>query len=105
MRRRFLALIYLIFRHRNPQVRCESERATGATNRNVKDTAVSCFARRVLRGPGNDGRTAMRWCVSIGAVLVAGAIAASDVAGIAAPDPRSQLVDAKDNLPSVDVEL
>ena len=47
----------------------------------------------------------MRWCVSIGAVLVAGAIAASDVAGIAAPDPRSQLADAKENLPSVDVEL
>jgi hypothetical protein len=47
----------------------------------------------------------MRWCVSIGGVLVAGAIAAGDVAGIAAPDPRSQLADAKGNLPSVDVEL
>jgi uncharacterized protein YbaA (DUF1428 family) len=46
----------------------------------------------------------MRWCVSIGAVLVAGAIAGGDVAGIAAPTPRSQLADAKD-LPSVDVEL
>jgi hypothetical protein len=46
----------------------------------------------------------MRWCVSIGAVLVAGAIAGGDVAGIAAPAPRSQLADAKD-LPSVDIEL
>jgi hypothetical protein len=38
-------------------------------------------------------------------VVVAGAIAAGDVAGIAAPDSRSQLTDAKDNLPSVDIEL
>jgi hypothetical protein len=29
----------------------------------------------------------MRWCVSIGAVLVAGAMAGGDVAGIAAPGP------------------
>src|SRR5712671_37958 len=47
----------------------------------------------------------MRWCVSIGAVLAAGAIVAGDVASVAAPDPRSQLTDAKYNLPSVDVEL
>src|SRR3982074_597694 len=46
----------------------------------------------------------MRWCVSIGAVLVAGAIAGGDVAGIAAPNPGSQLADTRD-LPSVDVEL
>jgi hypothetical protein len=46
----------------------------------------------------------MRWCVSIGAVLVAGAIVGGDVAGIAAPTPRYQLADAKD-MPSVDVEL
>jgi hypothetical protein len=46
----------------------------------------------------------MRWCVSIGAVLVAGAIVGGDVAGIAAPTPRSQLADSKD-VPSVDVEL
>ena len=37
----------------------------------------------------------MRWCVSIGAVLVAGAMAAGDVAGIAAPDPKSQQADTK----------
>jgi hypothetical protein len=43
----------------------------------------------------------MRWCVSIGAVLVAGALAGG---GAAAPNSKSQLSDAKD-LPSVDVEL
>ncbi len=47
----------------------------------------------------------MRWCVSIGAVLVAGAMAAGDVAGIAAPGPKSQQADTKENGPSVDVEL
>jgi hypothetical protein len=47
----------------------------------------------------------MRWCVSIGAMLAAAAIVASDVASVAAPDPRSQLAAAKDNQPSVDVEL
>jgi hypothetical protein len=51
----------------------------------------------------------MRWCVSIGAVLVAGAMAGGDVAGIAAPNARNQLghqlADAKDNTPTVDVEL
>jgi hypothetical protein len=50
----------------------------------------------------------MRWCVSIGAVLVAGALAGGDVAGIAAPGPRTefgqQAMD-KDAAPSVDVEL
>ena len=43
----------------------------------------------------------MRWCVSIGAVLVAGAIAGGDVASVAAPNAR--LVEARD--PGVDVEL
>ncbi len=47
----------------------------------------------------------MRWCVSIGAVLVAGAMAGGDVAGVAAPNSGSQLADTKDNVPSVDVEL
>ena len=46
----------------------------------------------------------MRWCVSIGAVLVAGAIAGGDVAGIAAPNPTNQLAD-KDAASSVDLEL
>jgi hypothetical protein len=47
----------------------------------------------------------MRWCVSIGAVLVAGAIAGGDVAGIAAPNPTLQRVDAKEITASVDIEL
>src|SRR4051794_41276884 len=46
----------------------------------------------------------MRWCVSIGAVLVAGAITGSDVAGIAAPNPGNYLAD-KESVASVDVEL
>ena len=50
----------------------------------------------------------MRWCVSIGAVLVAGALAGGDVAGIAAPNPTNppghQLAD-KDAAVPVDVEL
>jgi hypothetical protein len=46
----------------------------------------------------------MRWCVSVGAVLVAGTLAGGDVAGIAAPNPRGQLAD-KQAVPSVDVEL
>jgi hypothetical protein len=52
----------------------------------------------------------MRWCVSIGAVLFAGALASADVAGNAAPGPRqpgqpavSRL--AEDTRPPVDVEL
>jgi len=50
----------------------------------------------------------MRWCVSIGAVLVAGAMAGGDVAGIAAPNPANQFghqLAAKESYPSVDVEL
>jgi hypothetical protein len=46
----------------------------------------------------------MRWCVSIGAVLVAGAIVGGDVAGIAAPNPGYRLAD-KETVASVDVEL
>ena len=54
----------------------------------------------------------MRWCVSIGAVLVAGAMAGGDVAGIAAPGPKNQFSNQlgqrtadKETTPSVDVEL
>jgi hypothetical protein len=43
----------------------------------------------------------MRWCVSIGAVLVAGAIAGG---GVAAPNPGVRSAD-KETVPSVDVEL
>jgi uncharacterized protein YbaA (DUF1428 family) len=46
----------------------------------------------------------MRWCVSIGAVLVAGALAGGDVAGLAAPGPKHHLAD-KEQAASVDVEL
>jgi len=51
-----------------------------------------------------DGRAAVRWCVSIGAVLVAGAMTAGVVAGIAAPNSKSQFADTKD-AQAVDVEL
>jgi Protein of unknown function (DUF1194) len=55
----------------------------------------------------------MRWYVSIGAVLVAGAIAGGDVAGFAAPGAGNQfgaqagleMAAPKDATPSVDVEL
>jgi Protein of unknown function (DUF1194) len=52
----------------------------------------------------------MRWCVSIGAVLLAGALAGGDVASIAAPAPTQPAVQrtdkrADDAKPTVDVEL
>jgi hypothetical protein len=47
----------------------------------------------------------MRWCVSVGAVLVAAAIVGGDVAGIAAPSPKSRFADTKHNVPFVNVEL
>jgi hypothetical protein len=50
----------------------------------------------------------MRWYVSIGAVLVAGALAGGDVAGFAAPGPPSQpapQLAEKEATASVDVEL
>jgi hypothetical protein len=50
----------------------------------------------------------MRWYVSIGAVLVAGALALGDVAGFAAPGPRNQpapQLAEKEATASVDVEL
>jgi hypothetical protein len=46
----------------------------------------------------------MRWCVSIAAGLVATAVACGAVAS-AAPDPKLQQTDSKDNAPSVDLEL
>jgi hypothetical protein len=50
----------------------------------------------------------MRWYVSIGAVLVAGALAGGDVAGFAAPGPKSEWAAQsaqKQGVPSVDIEL
>ena len=46
----------------------------------------------------------MRWCVSIGAVLIAGALACGDVAGLASPGPKQHSAD-KDQAATVDVEL
>src|SRR6476646_10773909 len=71
-----------------------------------RDSRCSRFAKACLRVTiaSYDGRAAMRWCVSIGAVLVAGAMAGGDVAGIAAPNPRN-LSAEKESTPSVDVEL
>ena len=45
----------------------------------------------------------MRWCISIGAVLIAGALAGGDVAGLAAPGPKHHLAD-KDQAATVDVD-
>src|ERR1700730_12115328 len=75
-----------------------------------RDNRCSRFSKASLRVTiaSDDGRAAMRWCVSIGAVLVAGAMAGGDVAGIAAPNPRNQLghrLADKEATPSVDVEL
>jgi hypothetical protein len=47
----------------------------------------------------------MRWWVSIGAVLVAGAIAGGDVAGVAAPNPGGLLADTQSAASEVDVAL
>ena len=50
----------------------------------------------------------MRWYVSIGAVLVAGAMAGGDVAGVAAPGPKTELAARsaqKQAAASVDIEL
>ncbi|TKT70303.1 DUF1194 domain-containing protein [Afipia massiliensis] len=47
----------------------------------------------------------MRWCVSIGAVLVAGAIAGGDVTGLAAPAAPPSSTQAADEARRVDVEL
>jgi len=47
----------------------------------------------------------MRRCVSVGAVLVACAIVGGDVAGIAAPGPKSRFGDTGPHAPSVNVEL
>jgi len=46
----------------------------------------------------------MRWCVSIGTVLIAGAMLGGDVAGFAAAGPKPQLAQNKSE-PVVDVEL
>ncbi|MDR3484689.1 MAG: DUF1194 domain-containing protein, partial [Bradyrhizobium sp.] len=47
----------------------------------------------------------MRWYISVGAALFAGAVAGGDVASLAAPNSKTQLSDNKDKPPSVDIEL
>lgn len=47
----------------------------------------------------------MRWCVSVGAALVAGAMVGADVAGIAAPTPNSRFADTNHGVQPVNVEL
>jgi hypothetical protein len=52
----------------------------------------------------------MRWYISVGAVLLAGAVAGGDVTSFAAPSPgnqvsRTQLSDSKDKAAAVDIEL
>jgi hypothetical protein len=47
----------------------------------------------------------MRWCVSIGAALVAAAMVSGDVAGIAAPAPKLTQNRPADESKRVDVEL
>lgn len=47
----------------------------------------------------------MRWCVSIGALLLAGAITGGDAAGVAAPNNARELAQSGDSRPAVDIEL
>jgi hypothetical protein len=47
----------------------------------------------------------MRWYISVGAVLLAGAVAGGDVTSFAAPSPGNQLSDSKDKAAAVDIEL
>ena len=46
----------------------------------------------------------MRWYISVGAALLAAAVAGGDVASLAAPNLKTQVSDNKDK-PSVDIEL
>src|SRR6201746_1106027 len=73
---------------------CRHNRSSGVSKPHLRVTI-----------PSVDGRAAMRWCVSIGAVLVAGAMAGGDVAGIAAPSPGRQVAEGSENSVVVDVEL
>jgi len=47
----------------------------------------------------------MRWCISIGAGLVMAAMTWGSLAGAGAPGLMNQQTDAKDDAPSVDLEL
>jgi len=74
---------------------------------NVKGKQCSRFAPRNLRVTilfVRRGGQLMRWCVSIGAVFIACALAGGDVAGLASPGPKQHSAD-KDQAATVDVEL
>src|ERR1700752_5175226 len=62
-------------------------------------------ARPVSPSTPERGRVAMRWCVSIGAVLIAGAIAGGDVRSLAAPATPPLAVPTADEATRVEVEL
>lgn len=47
----------------------------------------------------------MRWCVSIGALLLAGAVTSGDVAVVAAPNNARGPAQSGDSRPAVDIEL
>ena len=47
----------------------------------------------------------MRWCVSIGVLLFAGAITGGDAASVAAPNNARELAQTSDGRPAVDIEL
>src|SRR6185312_7177289 len=97
---------------REPQT-VQRMRSRTTANRNVKDKCCSCFALPHLRVTilTYDWRgQLMRWCVSIGAVLLAGAMAGGDATGVAAPastelDVQRTDKRADDAKPTVDVEL
>ncbi len=84
-------------------------RRRATTNLNVNDTPPSRFAMPYLHVTiALYGRAAMRWCVSIGAVLVAGMLVGGDAAGVAAPKAGSQedrALAEKADTSAVDVEL
>jgi hypothetical protein len=44
-------------------------------------------------------------CISVGTLLIAGAMAAGELAGVAATPPQFQIAETDVGLPSVDVEL
>src|SRR6201995_4346813 len=62
-------------------------------------------AQFACHDPDDDGRSAMRWFVSIGAVLVGGLLAGGDVAVIAAPGPQVAQQRAETDASAVDVQL
>jgi hypothetical protein len=73
----------------------------------VKHNRSSYFSLCILRVTIriDDGGPLMRWCVSIGALLLAGAVTGGDVAVVAAPNNAHGLAQSGDSRPAVDIEL